>query len=83
LLLLNWPSSYSTSIFVSGSDVYVAGNESSEINKKALYWKNGQKVYLTDGREYSEAYSIFVSGSDVYVAGTNGYWKNGQKVELK
>ncbi|GHV96724.1 hypothetical protein AGMMS50293_30440 [Spirochaetia bacterium] len=71
-------------IFVSGSDVYVAGHE----DDKAFYWKNGLAVRLSNSK--SDASSIFVSGSDVYVAGheTVGgydkatYWKNGKAVCL-
>ncbi|MDR2759973.1 MAG: hypothetical protein LBB78_11405, partial [Spirochaetaceae bacterium] len=83
---------FASSIFVSGSDVYVAGAAGG----KAVYWKNGRKIALTDGTYEAYAYSIFVSGSDVYVAGyendgdqskygRNGrtkYWKNGREVIL-
>ncbi len=83
------------SIFVSGSDVYVAGNEDSI----AEYWKNGVPVALTDGIFGAQANAITVSGTDVYVAGYQNkttvldpthtltvqvakYWKNGVPVEL-
>ena len=77
------------SIFVSGSDVYVAGYETLNNYTYATYWKNGVATNLTSN-VYSEASSIFVSGSDVYVAGfevLNGikyavYWKNGTAVKL-
>jgi hypothetical protein len=75
----------STSIVVSGSDVYVAGYGDSG----AMYWKNGQPVYLSasDSASTSIASSIFVSGSDVFIAGLvltkknnqfPTYWKNGE-----
>jgi hypothetical protein len=61
-------------------DVYVAGYAK---NVGACYWKNGQQIALSGGREGS-AQSIAVSGDDVHVAGTFpsgswvvGYWKNG------
>lgn len=76
-----------TAIYVAGSDVYVAGFESSPTNEQmALYWKNGVATFLTNPNvSQAAAESIFVSGSDVYVAGyetINGstyatYWKNG------
>jgi len=78
-----------TSIFVSGSDVYVAGYETLNNYTYATYWKNGVATNLTSNI-YSEASSIYVSGSDVYVAGfevINGikyavYWKNGAATKL-
>jgi hypothetical protein len=81
------------SIFVYDGDIYVAGyNMDSPASKmRAVYWKNGQMVYLTDGTYYAEAYSIFVYNGDVYVAGYEfnsigkevaKYWKNGVEVIL-
>lgn len=66
---------YTSSIAVSGTDVYVAGDDivyapGSDIEGVAKYWKNGTLVNLTDGSTAAEANSIAVSGTDVYVAGT-------------
>jgi hypothetical protein len=81
-----------TSIFAAGSDVYVAGYESTTLGSVvAIYWKNGAPVFLsTDSLSGSIAYSVFVSGSDVYIAGyqnINNYsramlWKNGSPTAL-
>jgi uncharacterized repeat protein (TIGR02543 family) len=67
-------------IFVTGSDVYVAGDENS-ISK---VWKNGKELYSFG--TYA-ATSVYVSGSDVYVAGQTGgtnrsvkVWKNGTEL---
>jgi hypothetical protein len=73
------------SIFVDGTDVYVAGADASY---GPAYWKNGVIVTLpmTAGHNGGTAYSVFVSGTDVYAAGfdmVNGSsalprcWKNG------
>ena len=80
-----------TSVFVSGTDVYVTGFE-YDISTKATakIWKNGIATALTNGTQDAYAYSVFVSGSDVYVAGTeyNGsfdvpkIWKNGIATSL-
>src|SRR6187402_1181636 len=88
------------SIFISGSDVYVAGQET--ISKmispypspsyitgiSALYWKNGNAVYLIQGSFYGSkddaANSISVAGQDVYACGAweARYWKNGTSFYL-
>jgi len=62
------------SVFVSGSDVYVAGSEiimnEDGSNSRARLWKNGeiQPLSKETGSE-DEAFSVFVSGNDVYVLG--------------
>jgi hypothetical protein len=76
---------FAYSIFVSGTDVYVAGRE---LGSKAKYWKNGMAVSLSSSQSSSR--SILVSGSDIYVAGSEydgvksvaKYWKNGLGVSL-
>jgi len=69
-------------VFVSGSDVYLAGSQSPfSGNQVATWWKNGTPFPLTDGTDVCEAKGIFVSGTDVYVTANDGtipkYWKNG------
>jgi hypothetical protein len=80
-------SSYVSSIFVSGSNVYVLGSE----NNIPTYWRNGVATPVTNGTFQAEAYSIFVSGNDVYIAGYERniggyyvakYWKNGVETIL-
>lgn len=81
-----------SSIFVSGSDVYVAGYQSTSfVFSVAIYWKNGSPVFLsTDSADGSQALSIVVSGGDVYVAGWQNVgaysramlWKNGVATAL-
>jgi len=74
----------SYSMFVSGNDVYIAGN----YDGFASLWKNGIRTALTT--EGSNATSVFVNGNDVYVAGSEAYqnsskakyWKNGISVDL-
>lgn len=82
--------SMANSIFVSGSDVYVAGYVNTT-GDQLTYWKNGKATYFTNPlQSYSRANSIFVSGNDVYIAGwlddyNNGYigyWKNGVSTSL-
>ena len=83
------PYSTTTSITVSGNDVYVAGASSNGgwSDVFATYWKNGNPVKLTNGSKNANATSIAVSGSDVYVAGSDKdsvakYWKNGTLINL-
>ena len=82
---------HANSIYVSGNDVYVAGQEyiGGGIHQIAKYWKNGVAVNLTDGISYAGANDIYVSGNDMYVAGWESdaspnakYWKNGIAVNL-
>lgn len=78
--------SYSTSVYVSGDDVYVAGHIGYS-NSRAVLWKNGEAQYLNnDQSEVSKASSVYVSGDDVYVAGyierQAVLWKNGTIQEL-
>lgn len=79
--------SYATSIFISGNDVYVGGYESNGTVNVAKCWKNGIEINTyTDGTKASQVQSIFVNGSDVHLAGYNTnvasptrlpyYWKS-------
>ncbi|MCA6408271.1 MAG: hypothetical protein IM575_04020 [Cytophagales bacterium] len=79
-------SSYASSIFLFGKNIYIAGGLRTTANWEAIYWKNGVINRLTDGKNHSEANAISVAGGDVYVAGweqddqgiaTAKYWKNG------
>lgn len=78
-------SSTAYSIFISGSDIYIAGGEeisrmispypnlSHIYGRSAVYWKNSNEIYLIKGGYGSsyadDAYSIFVEGPDVYACG--------------
>lgn len=81
------------SVFVSGSNEYVAGYARDTSDKrKAVLWTNGKKKLLQSDSTVSVANAVFVSGSDVYVAGyeennqgsvsTAVLWKNGVKQTL-
>jgi hypothetical protein len=83
------------SMFLLGSDIYVAGNTCQENQSPpcsvATYWKNGTPVVLTTQTD-TNATSVFASGSDVYVAGNYTYgigsnnigdlWTNGTLTQL-
>jgi uncharacterized protein YjdB len=70
--------SSASAVFVSGDDVYVAG----QLDDKAALWKNGVVQTLSNAK--SGANAVFVYGDDVYVVG-GAYsgtskatlWKNG------
>lgn len=47
-------------IFISGNDVYIAGNEPIGSSMRAIYWKNGIPVVVSDTTKDMAAYSIFV-----------------------
>lgn len=78
------------SIFVLGTDVYVAG---TDLDSKPAYWKNGVKTLLPlSSTSGADCHGIKVVGSDVYVSGTESlqtgynvavYWKNGNKTTIQ
>lgn len=76
-------------VSVSGKNVYACGFDSPGYDRRALYWKNSEKIELTDGTTDALAYCIASEGDDVYVGGyvqsatvgADGYatiWKNGE-----
>jgi hypothetical protein len=71
------PVIYANSVFVSGSNVYVAGTGFYS----AKIWKNTIATTLTPTNSSGSANAVYVSGSDVYVVGGNDgeavIWKNG------
>lgn len=83
--------SYATDIFVIDNDVYILGVTYINGIAVATYWKNGERVSLSDGITEAYATSIYVSDNEIFVSGyqrnTNRtlvsvYWRNGKKVEL-
>ncbi len=69
---------YSGSVYVSGTDVYVAGMEHiGDSNAGGVWnawfaakvWKNGEGTLLSHYKRSARAFSVYVSGTDVYVAG--------------
>lgn len=87
--------SSASAIAVSGTDVYVAGEEKNGDIYDAVYWKNGEKMVLGDGIHNSHTHDIQIVGKDVYIVGyevrttenDGAYdvpkcWKNGIEVPL-
>ncbi len=76
------------SISIHKNDIYLAGYlwSSGDPTAIACYWKNGQRVNLTDGKVHAIARSIFVTDDHVYVSGVIGqqavYWKDGEATVL-
>jgi len=71
------------SVFVSGNDVYVAGQIDTDYSRFAVLWINGEEQYHGEG----VANSVYVSGNEVYVAGSRWLpnkqtravlWKDGE-----
>lgn len=76
-------------IYVSGTDVHVAGDASSSGGQ---YWKNGVVSGVDEGLPSMLLYDLVVSEGNVYTCGDGfnsrqlinqaGYWKNGVSVPL-
>lgn len=70
----DFTNSHCSSITVSGSSVYMAG----EFDGKACYWKDNTRTDLkapaSAEEHFGEVNSIAVDGNKVYVCGTNHYW---------
>ncbi|AOM79699.1 hypothetical protein [Pedobacter steynii] len=71
--------------------LYLTYTDHSGASNFVNYWKNGQTMKLTDGKNFAEALDIAVSGDDEYVAGyvnnnegepVAHYWKNGKATVL-
>jgi hypothetical protein len=77
------------SIFVTKTDVYVAGFACQNLAPNcgiATYWKNGVQVQLTNITD-TTASSVFVSGTNVYASGNQNndiaqLWKDGAPAQL-
>jgi hypothetical protein len=67
------------SVFVFGTDVYVAGYENSTWGDIAYVWKNGVPIKL-DGGLYPNGASYDARGNSVFVSGTNEYVAGAEQV---
>lgn len=57
-------------VAAAGENIYAAGFETLEnSDRKAVYWRNGQMEYLSDGSTDALAYCVAAEGNDVYVGG--------------
>lgn len=79
---------YPTDVAIDNGDVYISATNFDSSRNAAMYWKNNEEVFLTDGKQKSaETTAIAVSNGDVYVAGSYNsdpvYWKNGTLMNLE
>jgi hypothetical protein len=71
------------SIYIHNGDVYVGGAVylPSDSTGYACYWKNGERVDLTDGTNAGIVWSMFVTDDHVFASGAIDdqavYWKDG------
>jgi hypothetical protein len=82
---------YPYSIYVSGTDVYLAGAGTDNALGYAKMWQNGKQTHLSDGTYSATATGIVVSGGNVYVSGYDKpdktkmiatLWKNKMAIPL-
>ncbi len=79
---------YASSMFVSGNDVYVVGDEMIESYSVRKIWKNGQILYDQPDFPYltlthsSSADAVYVMDNEVFVAGSECKGVNGQRVVM-
>lgn len=70
-----------SALFLNGTDIYVVGFERNASGRDfATYWKNGQKVVVSDGTIDADLSGIQIYENNVYVCGNDGntvkIWKN-------
>lgn len=76
------------SVIVHHNDIYMSGHLYSpgQQSGRACYWKNGQRIILTDEKVVAVARSIFVTDTNVYASGMINdqavYWKDGTAIFL-
>jgi|GEM_PF-393747 len=73
-------SSAAYSVYVSDSDVYVAGYEHNGQKQRGVLWKNGVDQNWGGDNAFN---SVFVSSGSVYVGGEQGLWKDKVRQKLQ
>lgn len=77
-------------LFIANNTAYVSGRSSVDTGRKATFWVNGSKNYLSTVNDKLVPENIFVLGGDIYVAGWSYegvnpqalYWKNSIRTNL-
>ena len=79
-------------ICVKDNNIYVAGYDTHTPGRlKAMLWKNGEAISLTDGKDSAEARGLYVQGSKTYVVGYKqinakynaaAFWEDGNETLL-
>ena len=72
---------YANSIFVQGSDIYIAGTDAVPV-----YWQNNIETKLPIKSNFGAANSVAASANNVYIAGNDSskavFWKDGTETFL-
>ena len=78
---------YSSSIVISGNDVYILGGKFGQDDNIVWYWKNVEIILLENNNKFARTTDMVIDGNDVYITGfieNNNdeivacFWKNGE-----
>lgn len=68
-LLAGYISGHAQSIYISGSNIFIAGSQNDGHDNAAVLWKNGVATKLNNTKGDAAARAVYAVGDDVFIAG--------------